>query len=87
MHFYGNLSQKKFFDFLSKNLSFTSSWHNQPPPIRRAQFWSPSVIGLTDKDTVTIPCMLAVYYVTENNTQSPLRPVLLRVCIIMSRLP
>ena len=46
MHFYGYLSQKKFSDFLSKNLSFTCSWHNQPPPIRNAQFWSPSGIGL-----------------------------------------
>ena len=28
-------------------------------------------LSLTDKDTVTIPCMLAVYYITENKTKSP----------------
>ena len=40
------LVTQKILGFPSKNPSFTSSWHNQPPSIMNAQFWSPAWIGL-----------------------------------------
>ena len=53
-HLYRCLGQKIFFDFLSKILSCTSSWCNQPPPIWNAQFFIPSGIGLTNRQVYII---------------------------------
>ena len=62
---------KKNFNFLSKILSCTSSWCNQPPPlpITRAQFLIPSLIGL-------IHCnrLLILYKTLAPGTLTIIRP-------------
>ena len=48
-HFYRHLCKKTFLIFLSKILSCTSSWCNQPPPITWAPFLIPSLIRLRNE--------------------------------------